>query len=199
MSAISSSLLTNKDKKIGELEKSVQDLTEREKGLREEFEKLKTESVPGILKQWESFLFGEQEDSVVNILMDIRDQGMDEVKARKNNSRVTSMSNARNSDIAVLNQNMASSSITGYQSQITKAASDSKIKSLPVKQTMYLKAIADSTYDAAKILNYIGKNLMFSEKGLITTTATGTQTGKIYGMDGKAAETGKIVSGFDVI
>lgn len=199
MSAISSSLLTNKDKKIGELEKSVQDLTEREKGLREEFEKLKTESVPGILKQWENFLFGEQEDSVVNILMDIRDQGMDEVKARKNNSRVTSMSNARNSDIAVLNQNMASSSITGYQSQITKAASDSKIKSLPVKQTMYLKAIADSTYDAAKILNYIGKNLMFSEKGLITTTVSGPQTGKIYGMDGKAAETGKIVSGFDVI
>ena len=51
-------------------------------------------------------------------------------------------------------------------SAATKAAISTGVKSLQVKQILFLKSIADATYDSAVILRYIGKNLTFTPAGL---------------------------------
>ena len=199
MSAISSSIVSNKDKRINELTTQIDALETQSKALKDEFEKLKTESVPGILKQWEQFLFGEQPDSIRMLLKSITelsDEDLDmQRKKEKGNKPGGSV---KNTDITNFNDmSKLGSSVTSAKSKLIEGATGAGVKNIQVKQTLYLKSIADSTYDSAAILKYIGRNLVFTPTGLAVNQAgvdtTNSAGYKRYNFDGSVEDTTKNV------
>ena len=187
MSAISSSIVSNKDKRINELTTQVTSLESQSKALRDEFEKLKTESVPGILKQWEQFLFGEKEGSFKLLLTNIRDYAKEDLDMQKKKEKGGKPGGpVKNTDITNFNDiAKTGSSITSARSKLINDATGPGVKNIQVKQTLFLKSIADSTYDSAAILKYIGRNLNFTQHGLAVYSSSTDDKYERYSFKGE--------------
>jgi hypothetical protein len=196
VAAVTASLSKEKDDKINALDKQIMALTNSEAQLKKEFENLKKESVPAILKQWEQFLFGNNNNSILNVLVQSRDILTENNEILKK-SRGSS-GRPGQTDIAAFDTAVGSNpNITG--SSLIKNAMSNNVKSLQVKQTMFLKSIADATLDSAQVLRYIGKNLIFTPSGLGVNTGVAGYDNKVYAMAGTAAGKDEIVSGFGVV
>lgn len=195
VAAVTASLSKEKDDKINALDKQIMALTNSEAQLKKEFENLKKESVPAILKQWEQFLFGNNNNSILNVLVQSRDiltENNEILKKSRGSSGRPGQTDIAAFDTAVGN--------TTTGSGLIKNAMSNNVKSLQVKQTMFLKSIADATLDSAQVLRYIGKNLIFTPSGLGVNTSVAGYENKVYAMgSGTAAVNDEIVSGFNVI
>jgi hypothetical protein len=186
MATVSSALVSVKDKRINELQTQVNTFLQTEKALREEFNALKNESTNGILIKWQDEFFGEKDDSIRNILLRIDDAvTLNDEKTRNIAKKQYTVS----PDVTKLNSIMNNNS-TGFTSAATGGygllSNASNVKNVQLRQSIYLKSIAESTLDSAKYLRYIGNNLIFTRKGLATTSLDTTQAAnaKLYGLGG---------------
>jgi hypothetical protein len=198
MATVSSALVSVKDKRINELETQVNTFLKTEKALREEFDALKNESTNGILIKWQDEFFGDKEDSIRNILLRMDDS----LSSDEKNKKILGKNMTVGNEIGILNnivKNKSSSltaSIAGSSDLLQSAGS---VRNLQVRQSIYLKSIAESTLDSAKYLKFIGTNLVFTEKGL-AVAPNYLSNAKLMTLSGKPL-TGneKTVSGFGVI
>jgi hypothetical protein len=112
-------------------------------------------------------LFGEKDSSIRNILLGIAEAIDEEAEILKKNQKTTTSgktAGVKNTDLDTINN--ANSGGTLIANAALQQASSSSIKNIQVKQTLYLKAIAEATLDSATVLKYIGRNLIFDRKGL---------------------------------
>lgn len=199
VTAVTASLSKSKDDKINALETQIAALTNSEAQLKKEFENLKKESVPAILREWQQFLFGKGTTSILGVLIESRDlliSNNEILSKQKANSGISS----GQSDFAAFSSAIAGggggSILATGSSNLVSGAMSGNVKNLQVKQTMFLKAIADATFDSAQVLKYIGRNLIFTSSGLGVNT--GVSGGMIYELGSNTA-TKNTVSGFKVL
>ena len=136
-------------------------------------------------------LFGEKQDSFKTILIDIHEVLSDTYDANRKNTKNAVIASGKGSAMTTLNKLLNPSAgqlgLLGVSgSSLVNATADSA-KNIQEKQVIYLKSIAESTYDSAAILKYIGNNLIFSTNGLVVNTTSGI-TGTLYNIGGTEAK-----------
>ena len=175
--AVSGSITTAKDSRIGELKKEIQEQNVQIKSsslnikkLEKNLENLKQESSIVILRDMKTGLLGKTSDSVSikQILLNIEDVLVeDSILAKKNQKRKVAQGSEvllNKNDLNAINSSTSGSTIAGSSSTSRAAANT---KNIQAKQTLFLKSIADSTHDSAVILRYLGKNFVFTKNGLL--------------------------------
>lgn len=141
------------------------------KKLNENVNNFEKNTTVGILTSWESKFFGKDEKSMLQTLLRIKTNLSDiNVELKRKNS-----ANAVSNDFNSI-KNLGSS-VTGKRSKLVENASKDSVKDMQVKKTLFLKSIADSTYDSAVILKYVGENLIFTDKGLAVNNNATAPTG----------------------
>ena len=136
-------------------------------------------------------LFGEKQDSFKTILIDIHEVLSDTYDANRKNTRNAVIASGKGSAMTTLNNLLKPSSAGQLSSfiggsNLVNATADTA-KNIQEKQVIYLKSIAESTYDSAAILKYIGTNLLFTPTGLGVNIAHGQKTA-LYDLSGKEAK-----------
>jgi len=195
---VAAATVGEKDKKIAELSSDLDKLKTSNDNLKVEFEALKNESVPGILKQWEQFLFGDSDETIKSILSDIRDATLGDMRLNLQNSKRNKVSSAKNTDIGDVEKQAINVGFNNFAgSDIAGGA-----KNLQAKQTIYLKGIYTASIQTSKVLTYIGNNLIFTSDGLVVSQpAAGNLKGAaLKDINGKLIQPGNtMISGFSII
>jgi len=182
-------------KEVLSVEKEKSDsLIKQIKELKIEMKNFENNTTVGILKKWEDKFFGKSGETMFNFLFNVNKNLFE---ANKNQKRIIEA----NKNISTDNKGFQSisgtgSSATGRNSNLVNKAAGTSVKSIQVKQTLFLKSIADSTYDTAIVLRYIGKNLNFTTSGLAVKDSTGNAiTGAImYDLNGLAYKPGGVTA-----
>lgn len=166
---------------------SIDDTKKSSNKLVETINNLEKNSVVGILTNWGKLLFGEQEDSIKMLLSSIN-MNITSINLTNKKSGTINASGGKYNFTELENFSSYAkkgSSVLGRSTSLIDAASGSTVKNVQSKQALYLKSIANSTFDSATLLKYVGKNLIFTNTGLAVTI--GNKTAKLYTLDGKEA------------
>ena len=166
--------------KTQQVENQIIDLEKKNKNLNltyteisRKFEKLINQDGSEILKNWENKLIGKDEKSFLSIFTNISkatDQMFENIKQKILSTQVNDPKLKINQikDFEIYSTT-AGGSVNIRQTSSVNSLINSAMSSnvdLETKEILFLKSAADSTYDAAMILKYIGRNLIFSDKGL---------------------------------
>lgn len=145
-------------------------------------------------------LFGESGDSIKNILVGILTTLDDEHELNKKKDKKNKGTlGITEKDLNTINATNSVTSYSGISANATASAADS-VKGIQAKQTLYLKAISESTHASANYLKYIGSNLIFTNKGLVVDVNRGDVT-NWEGRDihGTKKPKGSVLSNFSVL
>ena len=190
--AVSGALIIAKETQINNLMEKSKNNIEKIKiinlkvaDLNKEIEAIATSSKADLSKEIKFGLFGDMgvQISIKEILLSI-----DETLTEQYNMDKKSKTKKQNPDFKISELEMISklpsTGMSGLTNKASKVASSITVKNMQIKQIIYLQSISDSSYDSKVILEYIGRNLVFTESGLLTNEKEISNV-KLYDIDGK--------------
>lgn len=177
----------------------------------EKYNKIVSSKPEEILKKWYNKIFGDV-DSFKFFLKSILEQ-TDVLHEHMNKTiKKTTVKGKPNANNNILYSpigefNLMSNAISNSSSVLSEASKinrgdllgnipSSNIRDIETKKALYLKSIANSTYDTAIILKYIANNLIFNVKGLAINDSATVTNAKMYNISD--TESGQYATGLGV-